>query len=444
MIASYHGFFRFPQLVFELTSWSVVAGTAVSFAAASLGVLTALQTIVHLNPAVAMQPAPHLRFRRSALPWLGGNPVRAMIIRNLLGRPWRALLTTLGIAFAVPMVVLGLFWRDAIDQMMEIQFTRIERGNTFVTFPQPLDRGIVRDLTHEKGVLVSEGQRIVPVRLRAGHRTYLTSIIGLPAGGELRQPIDAALRKIDVPPEGIVMTRRLADRLGLKPGDVLTVEVMEGRRHVHDLPLSATVEEVVGMAVYMDIGALNRLTGEGDVVSAAELYVEPSALGLLSSRFKDLPVIASVAMKAQTLASFLDKIAGIVFVAAGILTAFAVIIAIGVVYNSARISLHERAWELASLRVLGFTRAEVSRIIFAEFMIEIAVGIPLGLWFSQVIVDLIARFHSNESFQIPAVIGARTFAIAAVAVLAAAAASAYVVRRRIDHLDLVAVLKTRD
>jgi putative ABC transport system permease protein len=320
----------------------------------------------------------------------------------------------------------------------------IERGNTFVTFPQPLDKAILRDLAHESGVLAAEGQRIVPVRLRAGHRTYLTSVIGLPGDSELRQPLDAALSKIDVPPEGVVMTRRLADRLGLVPGDMLRVEVMEGRRNMRDLPLAATVEEVVGMAVYMDIGALNRLTGEGDVISAAELFVEPSASGNLSRRFKELPVVASVAVKAQTVASFLEKIAGIVLVAAGILTAFAVIIAVGVVYNSARISLHERAWELASLRVLGFTRAEVSRIIFSEFMIEIAVGIPLGLWLSQVVVDLIARFHSNESFQIPGVIGARTFAVAAVIVLAAAAASAYVVRRRIDRLDLVSVLKTRD
>ena len=155
-------------------------------------------------------------------------------------------------------------------------------------------------------------------------------------------------------------------------------------------------------------------------------------------------MIESVAMKAYTLTSFLDKIANLVLVSAGILTGFAVIIASGVVYNSARIGLQERAWELASLRVLGFTRAEVARILFGEFMIEIALAIPIGIAMSQAIIDLIARFHSNESFQIPGVIGARTFAAACIVVIAAAAISAYVVRRRIDRLDLVAVLKTRD
>jgi putative ABC transport system permease protein len=340
--------------------------------------------------------------------------------------------------------VLGLFWRDAIDHMIEVQFNLVERGNVAVSFPQPRDAEIVGDLAREPGVLVVEGQRIVPVRLRAGHRTYLTSIIGLPRGSELRRPHDRALRPVDVSPDGITLTRRLAERLAVGPGDLITIEVMEGRRQRRDLPVSASVEEVIGMASYMEIDTLNRLTDEGRVVSAAAIFVEPTALPILSQRFKELPVIESVAMKTYTLTSFLDKIAGLVLVSAAILTAFAIIIAVGVVYNSARIGLQERAWELASLRVLGFTRAEVAQVLFGEFLADIAIGIPLGMAMSQGIVSLIARFHSNESFQIPAVIGARTYAAAVIVVVAAAAASALVVRRQIDRLDLVAVLKTRD
>ena len=234
MIASYHGFFRLPVLAFELTPWSAVAGTAISLAAASLGVLTALQNVVSLAPAVAMRPAAPLRFRRSwieaLLPARVLSPRRIMMLRNFAGRPLRTSLTIIGIAFAVPMVVLGLFWRDAIDHMIEVQFNLVERGNTMVTFPQPRDRAIVGDLAREPGVLAVEGQRIVPVRLRAGHRTYLTSVIGLPTGSELRRPHDVALRPIEVPPEGIMLTRRLAERLAVAPGDIMTVEVMEGRR----------------------------------------------------------------------------------------------------------------------------------------------------------------------------------------------------------------------
>jgi putative ABC transport system permease protein len=448
MIASYHGFFNLPRLTFELTAWSVLTGTAISFAAASLGVATAIRKVVGMVPAVAMRPAAPLQFRHS---WLEGvlsarllTPRRIMVLRNLTGRPLRATLTTLGIAFAVPMVVLGLFWRDAIDQMIEVQFSLVERGNTTITFPHPRDRGIIGDLMREPGVLAAEGQRIVPVRLRAGHRTYLTAVLGLAARSELRRPRDAALRPIDISPDGITLARRLAERLGVAPGETLTIEVMEGKRLTGDLPVSAIVDEVIGMASYMEIGTLNRLTGEGDVVSAAALFVEPSALPALSRRFKELPALESVTMQAYALTSFLDKIANLVLVSAGILTTFAVIIAVGVVYNSARIGFQERAWELASLRVLGFTRAEVTRILLGEFTIEILVAVPVGIAISQGVVDLIARFHSNESFQIPGVVSAQTFAAACLVVIAAAVASAYMAHRRIDRLDLVAVLKTRD
>ncbi|WP_291849081.1 ABC transporter permease [Bradyrhizobium sp.] len=448
MVASYQGFFRLPALAFEFTPWSLLAGFLISLAAATLGVMSALRSVVALAPAVAMRPAAPRRFHRS---WIEGllsakalTPRRVLAIRNFAGRPLRSLFTVLGIALAVPMVVLGLFWRDAIDQMIEVQFNLVERGNAMVTFPHPLNRDIIGDLAREPGVLVAEGLRFVPVRLRAGHRSYLTSVIGLPINASLRRPHDAALRPIDVPPDGITLTRRLAERIGVGSGETVTIEVMEGHRRKIDLPVSAIVDETVGMSSYMEIDTLNRLTGEGAVVSAAALFVDPSALAALALRFKQLPVIESVAVKSYTLSSFLEKIAGLVLVSAGILTGFAVIVAVGVVYNSARIALQERAWELASLRVLGFTRAEVAQILFSQFAAEIVLAIPIGLWLSQGIVALIARFHSNESFQIPGVVGSRTYVVAVAIVMATAAASAYIVRRRVDHLDLVAVLKTRD
>jgi putative ABC transport system permease protein len=448
MVASYHDFFRLPALVFELTPWSAVAGFLISLAAASLGVAAALQEIVTLAPAVAMRPAAPRRFRRSWIEaWLSSRmltPRRVLAIRNFAGRPLRSLFTIAGIALAVPMVVLGLFWRDSIDQMVAVQFNLVERGNAVVTFPHPLDRAVIGDLAREPGVLVAEGLRIVPVRLRAGHRSYLTSVIGLPSGGSLRRPHDVSLQAIDVSHDGITLTRRLAERIGIAPGEIVTVEVMEGQRRKIDLPASALVDEMVGMSSYMEIETLNRLTGEGSVVSAASLFVEPSALPALGRRFKQMPLIESVAVKSYTLNSFFEKIAGIVYVSAGILTSFAIIVAVGVVYNSARIALQERAWELASLRVLGFTRAEVAQILFSQFAAEIALAVPIGLVLSRHVVNLIAKFHSSESFQIPGVIEPPTYVMAVAVVIAAATVSAYIVRRRVDRLDLVAALKTRD
>jgi putative ABC transport system permease protein len=448
MIASYQGFFRLPDLPFRLTPWSAALGIAISLVAACLGVLTALREVVRLAPAVAMRPAAPLGFGRSwieaLLPRNAIGMRRVMILRNTTGRPFRSLLTVIGVAFAIPMMVLGIFWRDAINEMIDLQFNLVERGNTTVTFPRPMDRSILRELARAPGVLAAEGQRIVPVRLRAGQRSYLTSVIGLSAGDELRRPHDAMLRSIEAAPDGITLIRRLAERLDVTAGSIIAVEAMEGRRRKRDLPVSAIVDESIGMASYMEIETLNRFTDEGAVISAASLYVEATEMPALGRKFKNLPTIESVTMKAYTLSSFMEKIAGLVFVTAGILAAFATIITVGVVYNSARISLQERAWELASLRVLGFTCGEVAGILFGEFAVEIALGTLIGLPLSRAVIDLIARFHSNESFQIPAVIAPQTYFIAAGVVLAAAASSAYIVKGRVDGLDLVAALKTRE
>jgi putative ABC transport system permease protein len=284
----------------------------------------------------------------------------------------------------------------------------------------------------------------VPARLRAGQRSYLTSLVGLPPDSQLRQPHDALLNRIAIASDGITMTRRLAERLGLQIGQNVTVEVMEGRRRIADVPVNAIADDVIGMLAYMELGTLNGLTAEGNIVSAASLFVEPSATPQLLARFKELPVIAAVAMKSYSLRSFLEKIADLILVISGILTVFAVIIAVGIVYNSARIGFQERARELASLRVLGFTASEVSRVFFAEFVIEIAAALPLGVLLAQLIVDLISRFHPSETFQIPGVVSARTFIASCAIVLVAALVSAFIVRRRIYALDLVATLKVRD
>jgi putative ABC transport system permease protein len=241
-----------------------------------------------------------------------------------------------------------------------------------------------------------------------------------------------------------VLTDRLAERLGVRPGDAITVAVLEGERPVREVVLAATVAEMIGLNAYMDVKALHRLLREGEVVSGVAVAVDPAAADTLYARLKTFPRVATVAVKAAALESFRRTTMSFVLVFTGILTAFAVVIAIGVVYNNACIALAERAWELASLRVLGFTRGEVSGMLFAELAIEVALALPLGLWLGHKFVAWLVELHATELFSIPPVIAPRSYAIAALIVVVAAMASAWIVRRRIDRLDLVGVLKTRE
>lgn len=443
MLNNYRPFFRFPELAYTFPPWLPFAALAVSFAAAITGVLASVRRVLRLTPAEAMRPPAPAAF---SLALAGGRlrPGAKMVLRGIIGRPLRSLLTIVGLAFAVPMIVLGLFWWDALDHMVAVQFDGIERGDAFVTFTDPVSGRVVREIGHIPGVLAVEGQRIVPVRLRAGHRTYRIGLTGLVEGSELRVPRDNDLAALPLPSDGVMISTGLAERLGIGIGSDLTVEVLEGERPVRQLPVTALVDEMLGYSAYMEIGSLNRFMREGDLVSHAALRVDPALATEVWRRLAEFPRIVSTSVKAIWLRVFDEKIAGMVVISAVVLTAFGLIIAVGVVYNSARIALQERAWELASLRILGFSRAEVSRILLAELGIEMLIAIPLGLAMAQGIVGLLLGLRDTETFRIPAVISEATFATAALTIVAAGLVSALLVRRRIDQLDLVAVLKTRD
>jgi putative ABC transport system permease protein len=159
---------------------------------------------------------------------------------------------------------------------------------------------------------------------------------------------------------------------------------------------------------------------------------------------KKLPGVSGAFSIGTMLANMEEVSARNVRIMSTILTAFAAVIAVGVVYNNARITLAERLWELASLRVLGFTRAEVSALLLGEMAIVIAIALPLGMALGYGLTHGIAGALKSDAFDFPVVIRPPTYAWAAICVVAAALASALVVRRRIDRLDMVAALKTRE
>ncbi|WP_431266850.1 ABC transporter permease [Dankookia sp. P2] len=447
MLAAYQPFFRFPDLPYVLPAWLPLVGALASFAVALLGVLAALRRTLRLPAAEGLRPpTPAASGGRSLGPLLDRrlSPRAKIALRGLLSRPLRTALTVLGLALAVPMVVLGLFWRDALASMVALQFDGIERGDAFVALTDPRPSRAVREIARLPGVLAAEGQRIVPVRMLAGHRAHLLGLTGLPRGSELQVPRDADLRPVELPPDGLAVSRRLAAKLGVRPGHPLRVEVLEGARRVLEVPVASLVEDVIGLGAYMEIEALNRLLREDDLVSHVALRVDPREAEAVWRRLEERPRVASTNIKAVSLRVFDEVIAGMVLTTAGVLTGFGVITAVGVVYNAARVSLQERGWEMASLRVLGFGRAEVARILLAELVIATIVAVPLGLPLAQAAVALILGSRDNESFDLPASISPATFGIAGLVVLGAAAASAAAVRRRIDRLDLVAALKARD
>jgi len=366
------------------------------------------------------------------------------IMRNMERRPLRTALSVAGVAAAVAIVIMGNFFRDAIDVVVDSQFNLALRGDVTLWTAEPIGDEARHDLMRLPGATMIESTRFVPVRFVNGHRSERSLIRGYAGRAELYRVVDIDGRETLLQDRGLVLTDRLASKLGLRPGDKVRVEVLEGQERVLELPVAATVREMMGLNAYMERGALNRALGDGDLSTGFVLAVERGREAAVLQASKGLPGVAGAWSKATMLRNMQEISARNVRIMSTILTVFASVIAVGVVYNNARIALAERSWEFASLRVLGFTLGEVSALLLGELAIVVALALPLGMALGWGLSHGVVELISSDQFHFPVVVRARTFAWAAICVLAAAAGSALVVRRRIDRLDMVTALKTRD
>ena len=448
MIALYNDYFRFPFLTYRLAPDVVLGALAISLVAALAGAFTAVRSAVTLPPAEAMRPEPPALYRRTLVEWLGLgrilSPPARIVVRNLERRPLRTLASIVGIAASGGLLVVGLFFVDAIDALLDVQFEVAQRQDVTVSFVLPRSGSVMHEVVRLPGVHYAEPARSVPVRLRVGHRSRQTVVTGLVGDAYLQRVVGADSRVRELPASGLLMTDVLARILGVGPGSMVTLEVLEGSRPVRMVPVSALVDEYMGTQVYMEIDALHRLMREGGVVTGAYLDVDPRSETELYERLKALPAVAGVALKSAALESFdrqMDETMGI-FIFFNVL--FASVIAVGVVYNAARIALSERRRELASLRVLGFRRHEISSILLGELAVLTLLAVPLGLVMGYGLAQFLVHAFDNELYRFPLVISNRTYAASAAIVLLAAVLSGLLVRRKLDHLDLVEVLKTRE
>jgi putative ABC transport system permease protein len=443
----YAEFFRFPTFNHRIAPWLLGVSAALCVVTAVVGTLNAIAATVRLTPAEAMRPPAPGSYRRTLIErirWLRIGLGLRMILRNMERRPWRTGLSIGGVAAAVAIVVMGNFFRDAIEVIVDTQFNLSMRNDVAVWVLEPVADRARHELARLPGVIGVEANRFVAVTLINGHRRERSQIRGYARQPELYRIIDVDGHETQPAGDGLVLTDRLAAKLGVRVGDRLRVEVLEGRARTLELTVDATVREMMGLNAYMNREALNHALGEGDLSTGYMLAIERGREAGLLDASKALPRVAGAFSKASMLRNMQEISARNIRIMSTVLTLFASIIAVGVVYNNARIALAERTWELASLRVLGFTRSEVSGLLLGEMAISIAIALPLGMALGDALVHMVADLLKSDQFFFPVVIRARTYAWAALAVLAAALVSALIVRRRIDRLDMVAALKTRD
>jgi putative ABC transport system permease protein len=367
-----------------------------------------------------------------------------MVLRNVMRHPLRAAASIFGIGFAVAILMIGFVFTDAIERLIETQFWVAERQDVTINFVEPRSEGALHALSRLPGVIAVEPQRVVAARVRSGFRERYLTITGVPPTPRFKQIVDRDGRPIQMPASGVVLSQMLASVLDVRPGDTVTVEVLEGLRPVLQVPVSGQVDDIMGLSMYMEEQELHRFMREGRVTSGALLLIDPHYEAELSRTLKRLPVVAGAGFKRAVLQSFRDTMAANLNLSIIINLLFAGVIAFGVVYNAARVSLSERSRELASLRVLGFTRAEISLILLGELTILTLVALPVGALLGYALAAFIVQTLQSEVYRFPLFVSRQAVAWAFLGIIGAALISALLVRRRLDQLDLVAVLKVRE
>ena len=448
LVGFYVQYYKFPFLVFQIDSAAFIIAVSASVGAAAFGGLFALRRIFSLTPAVAMRPPTPPDY--SGTNHIGAfltrfldQPTR-MVLRRIVRHPGRSVGAIAGVSAGMALSAGMLSVLAGFDETVDTSFSVIDRSNMSVSFNVPLSDRSLHALANLDGVIEVEASRTVAVVMRNANHSYRGGLFGLPSDAQLFRAIDANGQTLPLRGEGIVLTPALADMLDVGIGEHLQIDVREGRRPQLSLVVTGIAETLLGSPAYMELTALNRALGEPNRVSGAYLRIDPAYRDAIYAALDAMPVVAGVSVKSDAREAFeeiMDQGAGAMRF---IMAAIAALITFGIVYNTARIAYAESAHDLASLRVIGFSKGEAAYVLLGELGIIVLVALPLGSVLGYGFSHAIAEGFSTDLYQIPASFSPESLGLAGLAVLIASVFSGWMVKRDSDRADLVSALKSRE
>lgn len=444
----YARYYSFPVLTFSRDPAIYVIAAAVTMGASVLGAVRAVRQAAWLPPAVAMvPPAPPVYRRilgtRSAFRF--DVPQRWIIVsRHLLHWPWRTAGGVVGLALATAILIGSLWSVGAINYMVDYTFNRTERQDGTITFLGSKPAAALYEVARLPGVLAAEPFASLGVEISKGPVSRRIGLTAYASGSDQARLLDAELRPVILPEHGLIMSRSLARLLRVGVGDTVQIRPLDEDTRTYTINVAGLIEGYLGLAAYMDIDALDALLGRPPQISGVNVEIDERQQPELFAALKATPAMGMISLRSVALERFRETMAQNMFVMIGVLLAMAGVIAFGVVYNFARISLSEQGREMASLRVLGFGRGEVSMLLLAEIAAVTVLAQPIGWLLGVGLARGMVSSFSSELFTMPLVLEPNVFVYSTAVVIAAAGLSGLVVRRRIDRLDMIAVLKTRE
>lgn len=448
MTETYTDYYRFPVLLYQVRPSVFIGVGLVTLAVGLMGSARAVRAATLLPPAEAMRPEPPQFYSRSWLEAMGlqrflSQPSK-MIVRHMQKKPMKTALSVIGLSMASAIMMVGNFQTDAVKMMLHVQFKMAQKQDLEVTLYEPMALKALSTLRNIPGVEYVEGLREVPIKLHYQHRSFRTTLQGIPADSHLQQVLSTDLEEITLPESGLMVVEHLGNKLGFKAGDVVTIESLEGQKRSYEVPVAQLSQQYLGVGTYMRRANVNALMLEGDAVNVALLTIDPAQADEVYRRLKEMPLVAGINIRDSVITSFHDTLKQVLLAFTFINALLGGVIAFGVVYNTIRIALAERGRELASMRVLGYTHVEVAYILLGELSLLTLLSIPVGFQVGTWLCQFMSYNMQSDLFRIPLVLTSYTYAFSAFVVIMSAVFSGALVWHRLRQLDLVEVLKTRE
>ena len=451
MTALYRTFFEFPTLHNEFYPRAHLVGICLGVACGVMGTVHGARHALRLRPAEAMRPRAPLRGGAIALEklrwlWRRFSFGWRMTLRNVVRQRLRTAAGVFAAAMGACLAMNALLLARASEYMVHFQLERVQRSDLDLNFKDARGLDALDEARRLPGVDRAEPVFDLACTLRHGHRSHKGGLLGLSEGALLTMPRDAAGRHVRIPPWGLTLSRRLAQKLQVDRGGWVIVEPVQGLRRPVPAPVVQITDSYLGMVAYANLGYLNRLVGEELSINGVQLAVapDPAARRALYRELKQLPSVQAVTARADTIRTVRETLVKNQRVFIALLVLFSGAIFFGSVLNSSLVSLAEREREVATLLVLGYTPWQVGGLFLRESMLTNVTGTLLGLPLGYLLSVGITIAYDTEMFRIPVVdptrIGWLTFLLG----IGFGLLAHLWVQRSILKLDWLEALKTKE
>ncbi len=450
MIRLYVRFYTFPILRARMYPDVLVESMGIAVFFSLLGAVLAAYRAARIHPAESMRPGAPQRGRRTFFErypalWRRLSFTWKMIVRNVSRNGFRAGLNVFVVMISTAQLIVGFYAIDAITYVIDFQYKMTQRQDATVSLFFERGKDALLETARLPHVREVEPLLQYPFEMRNGWHKKDAVIVGMSREGNLQRLLDTEDRPVDVGESGLVLSSALARSLHVGAGDEVELKPLMGKvTKEKRVPVSRVVEQYFGMSGYMNIEALSRVLDEPYTMNAVLVRTDRGTASSLHDEVKDVPVVASVELREDALKNLQDTLATSMRIMGVTSIVFAGVIAFSIIYNVTMVSLGERERELASLRVLGFTQREVGAILFNENFLTGALGVLLGIPAGMAMVWGMMHAFDMELFRFPFYIAPRTYVISTALTVTFIVFANLAVRWKINRLDMVETLKSRD